>query len=343
MIKENKKFNKKIWIILIIGIIIIVSIFFFKRTEDSKPDLIIGYSPGSFGHSPIIIGKELGLFEKQGLKVEYIPFSSTKYARQAIAAKQVNIVTGGANNYIEPMSKDIKIKFIAPMVTAPTYIFVRPNEITKLVELNNSLVASRIDATSGYALKRILREDNISINFNFEDIESTYAPIALMDKKMVIAVAKGGEGKEEFLKTGAVVLKEWEEKGYLNRYFLGTSIIIDDSFLENNPEVVDKFIDGYIESQKFIVENPNETYKILAEFMNKDSEGVIIYINETVKNSLSALKFTLWTDPNEFLDFAKYAKEYGIIDKNLSLEDIYNNRFEEKLKKAQIEIYGIKN
>ena len=91
-------------------VIIITAIFFFKKTENSESDLIIGYTSGSFGYSPIIIGKELGLFEKQGLKVEYIPFSSVKYSRQAIAAKQVNIVTGGANNYIEPMSKDINIR-----------------------------------------------------------------------------------------------------------------------------------------------------------------------------------------------------------------------------------------
>ena len=193
------------------------------------------------------------------------------------------------------------------MVTASTYIFVRPNEITKLVELNNTNVASRIDATSGYALKRVLKEDNISINFNFEDIDSAYTPIALMEKKIVIAAARGGESKEEFLKTGAVVLKEWKDKGYLNRYFLGSSIIVDASFLEDNPEVVDKFLDGYIESQKFIAENPNETYKILVDVMNKEVEGVIIYTNETVKDSLSTLRFTLWVEPNEFLDFAKYA------------------------------------
>lgn len=220
---------------------------------------------------------------------------------------------------------------------------MRPNNITRLAELNNTIIASRVDSTSGYALRRVLEGENIDIDFTFEDIESEHAPIALMDKKIVIAVAKGGEGKEEFFKAGAVVLKEWKDKGYLNRYFLGSSLIIDSSFLENNPRVVDKFLDAYIESQRFMVEHPQETYQILAEFMNRENLGGIVYTNETVKDSLSILRFALWVDSNEFLDFAKYAKESGMIDKNLSLQDIYNDRFEEKLKKAQIEVYGIKN
>jgi ABC-type nitrate/sulfonate/bicarbonate transport system substrate-binding protein len=340
MIRKKKKLNKRLLIYVAIIFTILVLALFLIKTENTEPDLIIGYSTGTLNNAPITLAREMKLFEKQGLQIEYIPFSSTKYSRQAIASKQIDLVIGGANNYIEPMSQGVNIKFIAPVVTAPTYVFVRPNEITKLIELNNTKIATRIDSTSGYTLKRILKEENLDIEFEYVDIESEYVPIALMNKKIIDATSKGAEGKEEFLNTGAVILEEWEEKGYLERYFLHSSIIVDSSFLEENPEVVEKFINGYIEGCKFIVENPEESYEILAKSMNENEAKVIVYTNETIKESLSKLKFVLWIDPQEFSNFAEYAEENGLIDKNLSLEEIYDDRFEEKLKKAQLEIYG---
>ncbi|GEM_PF-2598825 len=335
MIKQKKQ------ILFISGIIILLIIFLliFLKNNNSEPDLIIGYSADSFGHSPIFIGKELGLFEAQGLKVKYIPFTSTNYSRQAVSTGQVDIVTGGANNFIDPISKGINIRFIAPMVLAPSYAYVRPNDVNTLLDLNNTSIATRVDSTTGYAFRRILKENNIDINFTYVDIENAYSPIALMDKKIISAALKGAESKEDFFKAGAIILPEWVSKGYTERYFLSTSIIVNEDFASKNPEIISKFLDGYIESQRFMKENPEETRVILANYMNNATDGVTSYSIEDINNTLSSMKFVLWVNPNEFLDIASYAYDSRIISNDLNLMEIYDNRFEEKLRKAQEEIY----
>jgi len=328
--------------IMLLGIILIVIIFlflFFWNRINDDPDIIIGYSADSFGHSPIFIGKELGLFEAQGLKVKYIAFTSTNYSRQAISTGQVDIVTGGANNFIDPISKGINIRFIAPMVLAPSYAYVRPNDVNTLLDLNNTSIATRVDSTTGYAFRRILKENNLDINFTYVDIENAYSPIALMDKKIISAALKGAEAKEDFFKAGAIVLPEWVSKGYTERYFLSTSIIVNEDFASRNPEIINKFLDGYIESQRFMKENPKETKVILANYMNNATDGVTSYSVEDISNTLSSLRFVLWVNPNEFLDIASYAYDSGIISNDLNLTEIYDNRYEEKLRIAQEEIY----
>lgn len=329
----------KFWIISIIILIIISSIFLFNNNLKAKPDIIIGYSQDSFGHSPIFIGKELKLFEKQGIIVEYVPFSSTKYSRQAVSNNQVNLVTGGANNFIDPIAKGINIKFIAPMAFAPSMAYVRPNDILTLNDLNNTSIATRVDSTSGYALNRILRENNIDIQYTYVDIENAYTPLALVEKKIISAALKGAEGKEEFFKSGAIILPEWKEKGYDKRYFLNTSLVVNTEYLESNSEIVEKFIEGYIESQRFMVENPDKTYDILQKHINSVNKDIINYSKEDVIETLSLLKFNLWTDLNNFLDYAIYAQENNLIDVNLTIDDLFDRRFEEKLKTAQYEIY----
>ncbi|NCP72072.1 ABC transporter substrate-binding protein [archaeon] len=329
----------KFWVIPIIIILIIIGIFIFNNNSKVKSDIIIGYSEDSFGHSPIFVGKELGLFEKQGIIVEYVPFSSTKYSRQAVSSNQVNLVTGGANNFIDPISKGINIKFIAPMALAPSMAYVRPNDILTLKDLNNTSIATRVDSTSGYVLNRILKENNLDIQYTYVDIENAYTPLALVEKKIISAALKGAEGKEEFFKSGAIILPEWEEKGYDKRYFLNTSLVVNTDYLEGNPEVVEKFIDGYIESHRFMVENPDETYNLLQKHINAVNKDIISYSKEEVINSLSLLKFNLWVDLDNFLDYAIYAQENNLIDVNLTIDDLFDKRFEEKLKNAQYEIY----
>lgn len=335
------KLNKIFYIILFVIIIVaIIGYVFLLNNSKLKPDIIIGYSEDSFGHSPIFIGKELGLFEKQGIIVEYVPFSSTKYSRQAVSNNQVNLVTGGANNFIDPIAKGINIKYIAPMAFAPSMAYVRPNDILTLVDLNNTSIATRIDSTSGYALNRILKDNNINIQLTYVDIENAYTPLALVEKKIISAALKGAEGKEEFFKVGAVILPEWLEKGYDKRYFLNTSLVVNTDYLEENSDVVEKFIAGYIEAQRYMVLYPDETYDILQKHINNVNKDIINYSKEDIVNSMSLLKFNLWVDLNYFLDYAVYAHENNLIDTNLTIDDLFDRRFEEKLKTAQYEIYN---
>ena len=48
----------------------------------------------------------------------------------------------------------------------------------------------------------------------------------------------------------------------------------------------------------------------------------------------------IWQDPNITMELVRKAEEIGIIERELSLEEVFDLRFADKLKTAQTEIYG---
>jgi len=290
-----------------------------------------------------MIAKEKNYFKDYGLNAEFIPIDSSKYGRIAISSGQLDIVSGGATNYFDPISKGIDLKVIAPFTADLYTIYVRPGDINTFSDLNNKRLGARIDSGDSFILRKIFEENNLDLNISYVDIDPNYRPLALMEKNIIDAASAKEIDKQTFNDIGAVLIPEFVNLGYDERRFVVSSIIVRGDYLREHPQNVDIFIDVYIKSQRYIKEHPEETSKILLAELNKNAMGAKIYTDKDVSYLISNNNILLWSDPIFLEEYVRSAYKVGIIDKNLTLDDIYDNRYEEKLKKAQEEIYGQKN
>ena len=79
--------------------------------------------------------------------------------------------------------------------------------------------------------------------------------------------------------------------------------------------------------------------------IKEGSGGAVVHSPEKIVKQWESGEIInmIWQDPIVTMRLAKKAKEIGIIDKELTIKDVYDLRFENELMVAQEEIYGETN
>jgi len=330
------------------GILAFLVIFLFYIWSNPAPKtnvIKVGYMPGNMNGAPFYVAYTKGFFNEHNLKIETIPLSSGSEVKQALSAGQIDISFAGASNFFIPISKGVPIKIIAPMSFTHTYLYVRPDNKTRTFEdLIGKSIAISPGGINEYEIRRVLKKENIDTSkINFVNIiDKVNRPIALMDKKIVDAVPVDYEDLAKYSELGAILHEEWGTKGYADQYKLDTVIAVNEDFKRSHPLFVEQFIDGLIEGHRLMKSNPKEAAEIVSSYIKTDTNGALVYLpenlNEMWKNKI--LVYTLWDDPTTLVEMSKIAVEIKQIDSNLTLDQIYDLSFEEKLKDAQNEIYS---
>ncbi len=336
----KKKFFYSAGAILLAGLAVLL--FNHRLDTATEATFKIGYNLESVNHAPIMVAYDAGIFNKHKLKVELVPLKSGKEIQQALAIGRIDVGSAGATNFFIPITKGAPVKIIAPSTASPTSIFVRPDgTITTFNDLAGKNIASRIGESSNLALGYALRKENISLDsINFLDIEKNLRPIALMEKKIIDAAVAGEYEEKKYLDYGAVPFAEWAAKGYAKKSFPRTVIAVNSNFVSKNKKTIGLFIDAFIESQKFIKDNPDEAAKIIARHIEEASKGAIKFSVADVKESWQETKYILWHEPADFVEISEVAKEIGDIETALTLDQIFDFSFAKKLINAQNKIYA---
>lgn len=328
-------------------VILLVSAFHIFSNPAPKTNLIsVGYPMAYIDCAPFIVAYTKGFFNEHNVTIETVPLNSGNEVKLALSAGQIDIAFGSAAIFFIPISKGVPIKIIAPMSFNHRYLYVRPdNKIRTFEDLIGKTIAISTGGINEYEIRRVLKKENIdATKINFVSIEKVNRPIALMEKKIVHAVIASQHDVAKYSELGAVLLEEWGTKGYDSQDRPEAIIAIDEEFKRSDPQLVEQFIDALIEGHEFIKSNPEEAAEIVSSYIKNESEGASVYSSEDInamwKNG--KIKYNLWYDPTILVEMSKIAVEVGQIDSNLTLEQIYDLSFEEKLKDAQNEIYSTK-
>lgn len=333
-------------IVLLVGGYLIVA----QKPKNIDSNLIpvrIGYNTESVANASIIVAYEKGYFQKYGISPQMVSLKSGREVMQALAAGQVDLGLGSFTNFMQAMAKGAPMRIIAASASSPSFIFIRPNEnLNKFTDLYGKNILVNASGINDLFFRAVMNEEKIDLNkMKFADIERAYQVIALMDKKAVDAIVVSEQDTETLIKAGAVVLPEWEAKGYAERFLPRNSIVINTEFLNQQESVVENFLNAIADAHRLINGNPAEATDILSNHIKNGSGGAVIRLPEEIAGQWKNKEVInmIWQDPEITMKLAKIAREIGAIDKELSLQDVYDLRFESKLAATQKEIYGETN
>lgn len=343
---------KKIILFLVIIATIGISGYYFYafKIKKIKSDnygmniIRVGYTEDSLTSAAVSIAYEKEYFKKHNLSVEMIPLKNGKEVAQAMAAGQIDTGMGGIANFSPAMAKGAPMRFVAASSASPSYIFVRPQSgIESFEDLYGKTVSVAANGINDLIFRTAMSKEGIDTSrMKFVEIERAYNVAALMGKKAADAAVVADQDTDAFFQAGAVILSEWETAGYSSQAEPRNSLVVDTNFLNQHESVVHDFIGAYIDAHRFIKENPQEAAEILAERIKKISSGAVVRLPEEIVEQWEGGKTVnmLWQDPAITIALVKKSKEIGSIDKELSLEEVYDLRFEKELQEAQNEIYG---
>ena len=301
-------------------------------------------------HAPMIIGYERSFFKEAGLHARLIPLASGGEVKQALAAGSADIASGGAFNFLIAIAKNAPVKIVAFSSLTPLYLYVRPDSgLDTFKKLEGRNIACRPGGNSELVIRYISRREGFDAHtITCVDIDKSLRPQALMKSKIIDATLAGNNEMNKTEEAGAVLHKEWIGKGYSDLSIPGAAVIynvaINTDSISKNPDILKAFVSAFIKTQSYIEAYPEESAKILNNYLANTTAGVIAPSVEQITKLWKERKeaYMTWQDPNILVELSSLAKEVGMIDRALTKEELFDLTFENELKKAQEDIYGKK-
>lgn len=306
-----------------------------KRVFSSRHLIRIGYNATSVNHGPIMVALEKGFFEESGIEIKAFSFRGGRDVTQALAAGQIDIGTGALSGFLVPIAARIPVKIIAMCTSGQTTVYVHPDSgIETVSDLEGKAIGmGRTTGSAGLSFQAVLKRHGLSLNkdMEFRAVAREHAPIALMEHKILDAFVTSAFFDVKFEEVGAVMLPEWKSKGYDEQLWPRTSVAIRADVLKERTPEVRKFLEGYIASHRFISRYPDEAAAIMARHITDRTDGVIEFSTEEVKAARKTLRYHFSYEPDVIIDLAATCREIGMIERELSLQEIIDARFDDLL------------
>lgn len=334
--------NKKIRsILLLISTLIVLSVSLIGCTNNTYDDELTKVTVSEVTHSvfyaPQYVAIELGFFEEEGIELELINSQGADKVMTAVLSNQVDIGFAGpeAAIYVYNEGKDDYTEVFAQVTQKDGSFFVSREKIEdfKWTDLKGKhVLPGRKGGVPYMTLQYVIEQHGLDINtdLNFDN--------SISYDTMNSAFAAGtGDFVTIFEPTATVF--ENEGKGYIvasigedSGEIPFTAYFANKSFIENNPELIQKFVNAIYKGQQWVKDHSASE---IAEVLSPSFPEVDLNVLETVVNRYKEID--AWkTEPSmteaSFNKLQEVMVNAGELTQTAPYDKIVNNSFAEKVK-----------
>lgn len=304
-----------------------------KVVQDKSKPITIGMQVGP-ASTLLMVAKDKGFFEEEGVDVQLVEFTAGKFALQAFLANSLDLAASG----------EVPVT-LASLQGNEFYIIIQIVERTKNEVRVIALKDNNLNTPEKYfkAKKRKLATSfgggpefytyNFLKKYNIKDVEIISQkpedmPVALQSKTVdAIAIFEPfAFFAEQKLGNDAITFKD--DKLYSELYVLNAKR----EWVEANPEIVEKILRALVKASEFIEKNPEESKAILTKYTKFDKATVDnIWNNFVYKPVLNELL------PKYLNEEAQWAKETGKVSKDTKVPDFDEYIYRAGLRKVKPE------
>ena len=235
--------------------------------HDAKPDAIrFGYT-SSISNSLFYVAKQMGWFEeefkKDGITIEYDKFINGPPVIEAFAGGRLDIGQVGDQPAIQAKANQINIKAIAVFNTVKIASVVVPNDSgsKSIRDLQGKKVGVSVGSVYHRALLYFLNyygltaKDIKLVNMDYANLKTAIATntidAGVLGEPYIAAI--------ENEQIGHRIEDHTDIKPALN------VIIVNDEFARKYPDVVERILQVYAKTEKWIAENPEKANELIAK------------------------------------------------------------------------------
>ena len=295
------------------------------------PTLRLGYFP-NVTHSTAIVGVEQGFFSDaigDSATLETATFNAGPAAIEALFSDAVDATYIGpnptVNGYVQSEGEAVRV--ISGAASGGAFLVVREG-ITTPEQLKGTTIATpQLGNTQDVALRYWLSEQGLTSDLSGGGDVS----IAPQENSQILDAFAAGAidgawvpepNATRLIDAGATVLVD-ERDLWPEGRFVTTNLIVNPTFLEENPEVVKRLIEGQVEATEWLNANPEEAQTVVGDAIAELSgsplpEGVIA-------KSWENIEFTDDPVASSLLAGAEHAAEVGTLEGGApDLEGLYD-------------------
>ena len=327
--------KKIILSLIIIAIIFLTTIFYFKKDTSDLTKVKVAEVTHSIFYAPQYVAHSLGYFEEEGLDVEIILTSGADKVTSAVLSGDVEIGFCGSEATVYVYNngeKDYLVNFAGLTKRDGSFIVAREKYDNFTLEdlKGKTILGGRIGGMPEMTLEYTLKQNGIDPKKDLT-IDTSIA-FAAMSGSFI-----GGNG--DFVSLFEPNALQLEKQGYgyvvaslgeLGGVVPYTSYNARKSYIENNPEVIEGFTKA---TQKGLDYVHNHTSKEIADviinYFPDISKNDLETIIERYKNIDSWYK-TTYINETDFEHVQNIAENAGQLDKRAPFDKLVLNTYSKK-------------
>ena len=280
------------------------------------------------------LAKAEGIFEKNfdelGIKVNYVYFDSGVQANQALASDAVDFATMGNTNSIVSLATDLDVKLVwIHEVLGTAEALVVKDDINSVEDLKGKVIATPFASTSHYILLNVLKEAGIENDVTLLNMK-TAEIVAAWERGDIDAAYTWQPTLGQIATSGKILVtsEDMIKKGYIT-----ANVTVARSYIcENNPEIVETYINSVDEAGDLYRNNPEQAIASVASELEISESDAKKFMSSSIwidKNDLlSENYFGSNEKPGNFVnvmnDTAQFLSEQGSIT-NVPTFDQFND------------------
>jgi NitT/TauT family transport system substrate-binding protein len=254
----------------------LIIVFSFSSASAQLAKVNVGYSAISGDQLPLWVGKELGIFEKNGLDVQPIFFTGGSTAILALVSGDVPITQVSGPGLVSSALGGSDAVFVAGGMTSLNYVLMGKPGITTAEQLKGGSVAisrfgSATDTIARFALKKVGLTPVKDVTI--VQVGSGPDRLAAILTGRVTAAVINPPSSFQAEKKGLAVLADVAKMGLI---FQHTGPATTRKYIREHQDIVRRYIKGHVEAVHRMYTDKEGTIKVLAKYMGGNVEREIL-------------------------------------------------------------------
>lgn len=268
----NKKLISLILLVIIISVVLVLNrqrtqVKIPQETFKAKEYKITYAIPTTIAAIPSYVAADQGFWKDHGLEVQLQFFNSGREALDALLANQAEVMSVSETPPMHAVIQGHDIYWVGTVTQhQEAKLTYNSSVITNAKDIIGKNVATQPGTNSDYYMYLWL--ENYDIKPEQINIVSMKPPTMVQGilQGEIDAFFAWEPHNYKAYSQAPDSLKNWETSLYSGRH----SIIMNQDYVKNNPEVVEKLILGFIDAENYIKGNPESAKEIVAKTANMD-------------------------------------------------------------------------
>jgi NitT/TauT family transport system substrate-binding protein len=277
-------------------------------TAQTPPKVTIAYAAVSPIFAGVWMAKEMGAFEKHGVKADLIYISSGSVTVQAMVGGNLDMSVAASNAVVSSILRGAPLVAVGSITNRPAMsLFVQP-EITKPQQLQGKVLGiTRHGSSTHFLTQFVLEKLGLQDKVKIQPMGGTREVDTAIRTGMIAGAVRS-------MKPGPKVrmLVDLPDMGIP---FSMDLIAVKRDFYKSSPRTVEAMLKAYIEGVAGLRSKKDLAYKVLAKYLLGGGESLdeaydyaVKYLDRTARTDPAVIQTVLnWegkkdSSPNEFFD-----------------------------------------